>query len=864
MKIRTAISRFLGAREPASPFLIPLWSPALETQLMTTRGTSCGDRPGEWLEDGEAWSNVRWPHKAGTDPYFADWTITFDPAKRVTRVGTTWWNWETRKSIAVGLDIDVADGHAEGTTTVSTEKLNLLVDQLSTLPYITMVRSTSGRGLHVYVFFNADDLPSAATHHEHADNARRVLAKIETDLGYELSQHVDCVGSMFWFWSNTSTERSFSLVKRGGTLGWKDIQNVVIPERSRNFTANVDWDSSKVTKEHRSILQDIASQGYYFSWKEEIGMGHTHTKAIENVFHERQSSGKPLLGSFETSSRGADPMTPNCFITPVGGGAFRVTRFGNGLQEPTWKYEGSSNYTYINEGVCPLTSIREVSTGVKRGVYQLDAAGLVELQALLGESFPSCPEKAEVVFNRDNSISLVSPTASEGWVCRAGGYELKLKRKHDKSEADERLLRLADCTFRFVLSPNGDPLGWYMKNVSDWIHYCGWSDIASSVQHKLGDLTIPAKTIAMDNPWTLSFLPFAGEYPGERLWNFRAPQFAVEPNISGGDHPTIDKVFEHIGLSLDDGVQENAWCRANGITCGRDYLRAWVASVIQSPEQILPYLFMVGPQNSGKSSFHELLSVMFTSGVEDGGNALCSSAGHNFEIARAVVVYLEEKDLSQEKTQTYARLKEWVTAKTLTVHQKYHTPYSQPNMLHFVQMGNSTSNMPLEDGDTRIVVIDVPAIKVPVAKQLFEKSLRAEVPSFLRTLLNTKLGDPCDRMRIPTIMTEAKSCMLSEAMTPVMRACAKLLVSSPGDSVSIKELYLQYVDLCNEDGVKAVSVGAFTGEVKVRSDRYVIGYVGKTKEQSFGNVRLASDKSKGRVGGTFNLENGKTLCWTPG
>jgi hypothetical protein len=861
MKIREAIDRFLRSRVSDSPVLIPRWSTALETQLMTTRGTACGDRAGEWIEDGEVWANTRWPHKAGTDPHFHDWTLTFDPAKRITRIGTTWWNWETRKSVAVGIDIDVAEGHAESTVTVTQEQLSNLVDKLATLPYVTMVRSTSGRGIHVYVFFDENDQPVANTHHEHADNARRVLVKIETDLGISLSNHVDCVGSMFWLWANQLSADSFSLVVDGGRLAGSAIAGIEVPEKARNFVAAVDWDSSKVTESHRSILQDIASQGYYFLWKEDVGLCHTHTKAIEAVFRERAAAGTPLHGKFETSSRGSDPMTPNCFITPSGSGAFRVTRFGNGCQESTWSYDNGSNYTFINEPTCPLTAVREVSTGIKKGRYQLDREGIEALAEMLGESFPSLPDRAEAVVNRDNTISLFTAEHSEGWTASGKSFEMKLKEKHKPDLSKEQLLRKADTIFRFVLSPEGKPIGWYLKTQSGWVEFHSWAEISTTVQQHFGDLWSLVKAMVMDNPWKLDFKPFAGEYPGDRKWNKDAPQFAVEPNVSGGDHPTIDKVFGHIGASLDKSVQEHPWCRKNGITSGKLYLQAWLASVIQYPDQILPYLFLVGPQASGKSVFHELMAMLFTCGVQDGGSALTSSAGHNHELANSVVVYLEEKDLSQERTQTYARIKEWVTSRTITVHRKYHTPYTQPNMLHFVQMGNHCSNLPLEDGDTRVVVIDVPAIKEPVAKMIFEQQLKREIGSFLRTLLNTKIGEPCDRMRIPTITSPSKEDMLAAAMSGPIRACHQSLEQCPGAFVKLTDVYEAYKHICEEEGTRIETLRAFRREVLTRSDRYLTGEI--DGETCIGNYRLKDAPKTKNPGGQYELSISGKLEWTP-
>ena len=72
-------------------------------------------------------------------------------------------------------------------------------------------------------------------------------------------------------------------------------------------------------------------------------------------------------------------------------------------------------------------------------------------------------------------------------------------------------------------------------------------------------------------------------------------------------HPHWDMIFQHVGRGLDEAVAADPWCRANGVNNGATYLLYWAASLFQRPHQKLPYLFLFGPQNAGKSLCTTLL-----------------------------------------------------------------------------------------------------------------------------------------------------------------------------------------------------------------------------------------------------------------
>jgi hypothetical protein len=68
----------------------------------------------------------------------------------------------------------------------------------------------------------------------------------------------------------------------------------------------------------------------------------------------------------------------------------------------------------------------------------------------------------------------------------------------------------------------------------------------------------------------------------------------------------------------------------------RDYLLYWIACMLRDPFEPLPYLFFYGDQNSGKSIFHEAVSLLMTKGVAAADRALTNANDFNGELANAV------------------------------------------------------------------------------------------------------------------------------------------------------------------------------------------------------------------------------------
>jgi phage/plasmid-associated DNA primase len=225
-------------------------------------------------------------------------------------------------------------------------------------------------------------------------------------------------------------------------------------------------------------------------------------------------------------------------------------------------------------------------------------------------------------------------------------------------------------------------------------------------------------------------------------------------------------MLAHLGSGLDEVVRQNDWCTINNVTTGGDYLFLWAASLFQRPAEPLPYLFFFGEQNTGKSTFHEALHLLFRGGkgYVRADRALKDKSGFNGELENSVLNVVEETDLSKER-QASERIKDWVTGRTISIRTMYRTAYDIVNTTHWVQCANDAKNVLILRGDTRIVAIEVPRLKVDIPKHQFLKKLTEEAPAFLYELLNTSLPEAPGRLSIPVLDSGIKKEMMSSNMS---------------------------------------------------------------------------------------------------
>ena len=157
---------------------------------------------------------------------------------------------------------------------------------------------------------------------------------------------------------------------------------------------------------------------------------------------------------------------------------------------------------------------------------------------------------------------------------------------------------------------------------------------------------------------------------------------------------------------IDAGARELPWADKANIKTGADYLRAWVACAFRDPFEPMPYLFLWGNENSGKSILHEALELLVTKGVIKADKVLKSRNDFNRELAGAIICAVEETNVAERPARTTASRStsppaRWPSARCGP------TCYHVPNTTHWIQTANSQSHCPVFPGDTRITVVEV-------------------------------------------------------------------------------------------------------------------------------------------------------------
>lgn len=688
-----------------------------------------------------------------------------------TRIGMSGWNWKEKKSYWVAFDFDSSIGHAKGLTDV---QLKEILENTKRLSWATVRYSTSGNGLHIYIIF--DTPPAVDNRKEHRLLAEATLGQLSALVGFNYKDVLDCTGGIFWVWTNDPRPKSFQVIQTARQKfsaippDWKENK---IRNNVRGFATNIKH--IDLTDDHKQLLYWFDKNPAQWWWDPELNMLVCHT------FNLKQAHSKlNLKGLFDTNSTGKDcPNDQNCFAFPIKNGAWIVRRHGKEVSEHSlWRTDKSGwRFCLYNrfpnlEDVCRYYSGQTNSKGeyVFNGV---DGHRLINKLSREPFTFPKEFESRQLKIKelKGAKISLFVERLNgepdvEGWISDGKKYECVVDILKEEKE-----ISAPDDFLRHAVSEeeHGGCIGsgWYVKIKDKWVEEkntearlaCIGKGIDQKyLQELMGQCVL--------NPWYIVNKPFMGEYPGGREWNKASAQLAFIPEI--GEFPTWELLLNHVGKSLDEPVKENIWCTFNEIRTGGDYLKYWVASLLQYPTEPLPYLFFFGGQNVGKSIFHEALNLIIRNGVMRANTAITSMQGFNKEIAGSVVCVVEEVNLSKV-ARAYERIKDWTTAKKISIHEKGKTPFVLDNTTHWIHCANNISYCPVSIGDTRIIMCKVYHPENPIPKYKLLESLAHEAPAFLYECLNIQIAPAVDRLRIPLIETNVKKQeALSQAEEPIV------------------------------------------------------------------------------------------------
>jgi hypothetical protein len=194
-------------------------------------------------------------------------------------------------------------------------------------------------------------------------------------------------------------------------------------------------------------------------------------------------------------------------------------------------------------------------------------------------------------------------------------------------------------------------------------------------------------------------------------------------------------------------------------------------------------LAMYSPeQNTGKSTLHEATAVLFDEkGFTYGDAALKNANGFNGELDGRALCAVEETNLANCK-EAYTRIKAWVTSPRIAITYKGKTTFTTDNYTHWVLSTQNFRSIPIEPGDTRIVLWEVtPYEGVDIPKPELLERLRKEAPFFMRQLYQLDLSGVAGRHTLPILMTKEKA----QAMKTV--AAEKEFPGLDGDALKAAE-----------------------------------------------------------------------------
>lgn len=874
-----AIKVFLTKK--THPDLAASYNADMEVQVNVARGNGTpvtneykGKRWVGYTDGVTQWKAFRIPFNANSEPTYEDSKMGYDIFTHAEGVGMTGWDWKHRVSKWVGFDFDALVGHSDNhTQKLTADELKAVQDAVQDIPWVSVRLSTSGRGLHLYV--KLKDVPTA-NHNEHSALARAVLSQMSGLAAYNFSDKVDICGGNMWVWHRKMEGTDgLKLIKTGTVLehvpeNWRENIGVVarrvkrlVPKSIEESTMTDEFSEliDKKTKtplelSHKRLLHWFEDHKCQWWWDRDNHLMVCHTFDLKQAHTELK-----LIGVFETVSTGKDAGTDhNAFCFPVRNGGWTVRRFGRGVTEaPTWSADAkgwTKCYYNMVPSLASLAAQFNASETLKEGylfrtVDQARSAlkhhnvdlGLPEhvhnrrisVKELNGR------DRIALTINRENDDS-PEKFGAGGWTESKNNW-VKITSYNPPVKINENIeVDNLDDTLRHVVSATGDDRGWRLKVGGAWRE-----EPLQHIKFVLQNMNFATKDIgrligeAVSNGWQLVNQPFKPLYPGNRQWNLNTAQLRCIPstNLDNLSFPTWKLLFDHCGNSLTPTIETHEWCMKNGIKTGSDYLMLWVSSLIQFPQRPLPYLFFYGPQDSGKSSFHEMIVEFLIKDAHTRASAaLTSDSTFNAELEKAILCIVEEVDLRKKEAEAYNRIKEWVTSPELLVHVKGKTPYTMANYTKWIQTANDGSYCPIFPGDTRIVMSYVPVPERIIPKDDLRKALEKEAPDFLAHLLHIEIPNSETRLGLPCINTPDKEAAADSTLSELEQFIKIQGLDRQGHSVRCKDFIDAFIIWLPMES-QGVWNNTKIGKTLAKLHKYPKGRVSRGGiDQYYGNLSL--------------------------
>jgi len=778
-----------------------------------------------WSDGLTTWKPFRIPFNAKINPIYEDSEIKYDLAEHAEGIGMTGWNWQHKISKWVAFDFDAIIGEKHQDSGLSSQELEIVKDAAFKIPWVTIRKSTSGTGLHIYIFL--DNVPTN-NHNEHAALARSLLGIMSALTGFDFSSKVDICGGNMWIWHRKMIGTDgLTLIKQGIIIpndqlpkNWKDHIKVITGHRRKNLPQEIENSGNynsfeeltgqrphtNLDKDHIKLIDWLKENNALWWWDQDHHMLVTHTVWLLKAHKELG-----LRGIFKTNSQATNLDEQNCFCFPLRHGAWSVRRYTPGVKEDdSWIQDGAGwTKCFLNQEPDLATACRALG-GIEdtKGRFQFrETEVAIQAVQMLGITPNISPimmhRKASVYTHKDGRVVIeVERDANDGADQMQGWLpDRKEWKKIFNSIAPapiESDLGNYDDLVRHLVTENGEDSGWMVKSDGTWR-----TEPLTHIKAALNSMGFNGKDsidiigTSVLKCWKLVNKPFQAEYPGDRQWNRAAAQFKYIPLqiVENLIYPTWLKILNHCGEALNDSIKNNGWAVANGITNGADYLKCWIASVFQEPTESLPYLFLYGPQDSGKSIFHEALSLLITKGYQRADIALSDTTDFNGELEGAILCIIEETNLRHNK-KALSRIKDWVTSKQLNIRHMYKSPYHIQNTTHWIQCNNDHQACPIFPGDTRITMLYVkpldPLEMIPKKKLMV--LLEKEAQHFVTAIMNLELPEPIDRLNIPVISTQDKKLVEQMNQSALERFIQDKCIPLDGCMIKFSDFFDKFVE----------------------------------------------------------------------
>ena len=480
-----------------------------------------------------AFKNIRYPRHAMDDP---DWEadpgcrFPFDPY--LQELGTTWF--AQSNSLRWGYDIDAVWGH-KGGHGLSDSELQTIRSAVESVEYVELRRSTSGKGLHLYILASG---VAVANHTQHAAVGRALLGKLCLDAGLDFAPQVDCVGGNMWIWSRRATleNRGFELLKAASRVltpddlprNWRDHLDVMKRKRARIRVPSGEEDqvaefATKTTldEEHKRIFDAYRQTEFVLIHNPDFGCWYGHTKGFATV-HETLR----LKGFFKTNTEATEPDVPNCYVFLRPNGTLFIVRFKTQDEDPSWGKTAKGERCCLYNRPIDLKTACQAVGGVWIGGGACTchtSAQAAQLAAMFGFTLPPLASDRPVNFKYQDAYTIAAETKQlAGEVVKGWGIGFRKLVVTFEVEPTPEAEHDYDSVARHVVTAERENAGWLMlTDAKEWT-FEPKDTVLDRVCHRFGvpgKYRSPVAGEIAGNPYRLVNEPYQPEFLPGRQWN---------------------------------------------------------------------------------------------------------------------------------------------------------------------------------------------------------------------------------------------------------------------------------------------------------------------------------------------------------